>query len=76
MLYNAAVDWASKLLKVVAHSNAEAETAPACFAAKRLVFVQSLLHDMQLRIPAGATLLDDNTAAKDLAERMGVSKRT
>jgi hypothetical protein len=76
IVFNAAVDWACKLLKVIAHSSAEAETAAACFAAKRQTFVLNVLREMHLRIPAGASLLIDNTAAKQLAERMGVSKRT
>ncbi len=76
LLYNGAVDWACKLLRVIAHSTAEAETAAACFAAKRHMFVLTLLNELKLRVPAGAVLLIDNSAAKQLAERMGVSKRT
>ncbi len=35
-----------------------------------------VLRELHLLLPAGTSLLLDNTAAKQLAERMGVSKRT
>jgi hypothetical protein len=38
-----AVDYQSQLIRVVCHSTAEAETAAACFAAKRAMYVLQLL---------------------------------
>ena len=43
MLMGVAVDYQSQLIRVICHSTAEAETAAACFAAKRVMYVLQLL---------------------------------
>ena len=76
---NAAIDWSSKLLKVKA-SSAEAEISAGCLATKRIIFVRNVMTELLKLFDkslVGATpLLIDNSAAIELSENVGVSKKT
>ena len=79
MLLNAALDWSSKLLKVQA-SSSEAEISSGCLATRRLLFVRNVMTPLMELFDdtlTGATpLLIDNSAAIELSENVGVSKKT
>jgi glycerol kinase len=44
MMGGAAVDWMTKLIKVICHSSAEAEVSAGCKAAKRMQFIRALVN--------------------------------
>ena len=46
-MFGAAVDWSTKLVKVICHSSAEAEVAAGCFCGKRCMFVRSYLNELK-----------------------------
>jgi len=77
----AAVDWSSKLIRVVCHSATEVELAAGCFAGKRVQFIRSLLNDLKsYNVGNGVTgpivFLIDNSAVEPLTKNLGVSKKT
>ena len=76
---NASVDWSSKLLKVKA-SSSEAEISAGCLATKRLNFVRNVMSTLMglfdMTIDGAIPLFIDNSAAIELSENMGVSKKT
>lgn len=75
-LFGAPVSFASKRLKVIAHSSAEAEYAAASYAAREVVFVRNVLGDLGFSISGPTVLAVDNQAAIKIAENMGVTSRT
>ena len=67
-----AVDYQSQLIRVVCHSTAEAETAAACFAAKRAMYVLQLLRFLGHDIVCPIGYLIDCSAVEDLSKRSAV----
>jgi hypothetical protein len=75
-LFGAPVSYASKRLKIVAHSSAEAEYAAASYACREVVFVRNVLSDLGFPLRGPTVLAVDNQAAIKIAENMGVTSRT
>ena len=89
MLANGAVDWASKLIKVVCHSSMETEIAAGCFAAKRYMLVRQIINEVHDQRPKDVGVLKfdlhitgpiiiciDNSATKDHTQDEGVKPKT
>jgi hypothetical protein len=72
---NGPVDWASKGLRVICHSSAEAEIAGGCALGKRSVFILQFISEFHVKL-GKFQLLIDNTAAIDLSSKLGVQSRT
>ena len=64
-----AVDYQSQLIRVICHSTAEAETAAACFAAKRAMYVLQLLRFLGHDIACPIGYLIDCSAVEELSKR-------
>ena len=75
-LFGAPVSFASKRLKVIAHSSAEAEYAACSYACREVVFVRNVLGDLGFKISGPTVVAVDNQAAIKIAENMGVTGRT
>ena len=75
-LFGAPVSYASKRLKVIAHSSAEAEYAAASYACREIVFVRNVLADLGFQVSGPTVLAVDNQAAIKIAENHGVTSRT
>lgn len=75
-LFGAPVSFASKRLKVIAHSSAEAEYAACSYACREVVFVRNVLGDLGFQISGPTVVAVDNQAAIKIAENMGVTSRT
>ena len=71
-----AVDYQSQLIRVICHSTAEAETAAACFAAKRAMYVLQLLRFLGHDIACPIGYLIDCSAVEELSKKRGATKRT
>jgi hypothetical protein len=71
-----AVDYQSQLIRVICHSTAEAETAAACFAAKRAMYVLQLLRFLGHDIACPIGYLIDCSAVEELSKKLGATKRT
>ena len=76
MFCNGPIDWTARIIRVICHSSAEAETAAASMMAKRLKFIVQLLVDMGFKIEAPVVVLIDNSAALELCQKLGVTART
>ena len=74
-LYGGPVSFASKRLKVVALSSAEAEYAAASYTCKEIVFVRGLCEFFGIELHGPSVLAVDNEAAIKIAENMGVTGR-
>ena len=74
-LYGGPVSFASKKLKVVALSSAEAEYAAAAYACKELQFVRNLCDFLGVKLHGPTIVAVDNQAAIKIAENMGVTGR-
>ena len=68
--------YASKLLKVVAFSTAEAEYAAASYTCREIEFVRHLCESLGHVLKGALVLCVDNTAAIDIAHNLGVTART
>ena len=75
-LFGGPVAFASKLLKVVALSTAEAEYAAASYTCREIEFVRHLCEDMGCTLRGRLVLCVDNTAAIAIAHNLGVTART
>ena len=75
-LFGAPVSFASKRLKVIALSSAEAEYAAAAYACREVEFVRHILSDLGFSLSGPTVLAVDNQAAIKIAENMGVTGRT
>lgn len=75
-LHGSLISYASKQLKTVAFSSAEAEYAAASFTCKEIEFLRNLANDMGVRLNGRLVIAVDNTAAIDIAFNNGVSGRT
>ena len=88
MLGNAAVDWACKLVRVLAHSSMEMEIAAGCFAGKRYMLIRSVINEIHSRRPSNVQpalklhitgpiiFCIDNSATKDHTQDEGVKPKT
>ena len=81
--FNAALDWSSKLVKVICMSSAEVEVAAGCFGAKRLMFIRNLflrvaqfLGNGQAFLIGPTLFLIDAEAAEKISQKVGTSKKT
>ena len=73
---NGAVDWSSKLLKVML-SSSECEIASGALAGKRVIFGRNLIGEVFMVLPKlPVTHIIDNSAMPPLTENVGVSKTT
>ena len=70
------VDFNAQLIKVICHSSADAETAAATFAGKRLMYVLQLLRDLGHDIACPVSFLIDCSAVEDLSKKLGATKHT
>ena len=75
-MFGGPVSFASKLLKIVALSSAEAEYAAASYTCKEIEFVRNLCTDLGFPLKEQVVLAVDNTAAVDIAYNLGVTART
>ena len=76
-----AIDFGSRLIKVICHSSAEAEIASGCFAGKRCQFVRHLINELKEHgvgdgIEGPIIFVIDNSATGPLTSNVGVSKKT
>ena len=72
----AAVDWLSSLMKVMC-SSAEAEIGAGSLAARRSIYVRSVLGFIMGELPQlPITHIVDNSATPPLTENLGVAKKT
>ena len=69
----APISFASKQLKVIALSSAEAEYAAASYTCREVVFVMNVLVDLGFPIQHPTVSCVDNTAAKEIAHNIGVT---
>ena len=81
MMWGAAIDWGSKLVKVTCHSSAEVEIGAGCFCAKRAQHIRSFMnelkeHDVGSGISGAIVFLIDNEACGPLTSNVGVSRTT
>ena len=74
-LFGGPVAFASKQLKVVALSSAEAEYAAASYTCKEVMFVRNLCNDLGITIKGPTVLAVDNQAAIKIVENRGVTAR-
>ena len=74
-LFGGLVSFASKRLKIVAMSSAEAEYAAAAHTAREMTFVRSLCADLGLILHGRLCLTVDNEAAIAICENPGVTAR-
>ena len=72
---NAAIDWASKQLKVML-SSAEAEIGAGCAAGKRAIYVRNLIGELEGLPAIPIPHIVDNSALPYITENIGVSKKT
>jgi hypothetical protein len=71
----APISFASKQLKVVALSSAEAEYAAASYTCREVVFVRNVLVDLGFHIQFPTVICVDNRAAIEIAHNIGVTSR-
>ena len=77
MCGGAALSWASKSLKIVPLSSAEAETAVLSMGAKDLMFCAQLLAEMRPgKIPPQIVAHVDNTATIDIVKANGATGKS
>ena len=74
-LFGGVVSFASKYLKVVALSSAEAEYAAASQTCRELTFVRKVCTDLGLEIQGRVCVAVDNTAAISIIHNPGVTAR-
>ena len=74
-LFGGPISFASKSLKVVALSSAEAEYAAASYTCREIQFVRNLQNDLGVKISGPTVLAVDNQAAIKIAQNMGVTAR-
>ena len=75
-IYGSLVSYASKQLKTVAFSSAEAEYAAASYCCKEIEFVRNICADMGVELQGRLVLAVDNTACIDIAHNVGVNSKT
>ena len=73
--YGSIVSYASKHMKIVALSSAEAEYAACAYTCKEIIFIRNVLKDLKFEISSSSTLAVDNRAAIDIANNLGVTAR-
>ena len=76
MLNNGAALWASRKLRIIPDSTAEAETAIASRAAKDTVAVRMILEDLRSGVRGPTAMLGDCQATRDIITKPGSTQRT
>ena len=76
MYCNGPIDWSARVLKVIADSTCEAETATASRAVKAVIFIRSLLEHMKLRAFGATTIIVDSSALIKVVTKEGLTSRT
>ena len=71
-----AVDWCAKLLKIVADSSCEAETATGSRATKAIMFVREIASFLGIPIKGPTLMMIDNEAMLKLCSKDGATART
>ena len=74
-VYGAPVSYASKILKIIALSSAEAEYSAATNTSRELVFLRNILIDLGLTIQSPTVIAMDNQAAITIVQNQGVTAR-
>ena len=74
-LYGGPISFASKRIKVITQSSAEAEYAAAAYACKEIAFVRKLCDFLGVGLSGPTVLAVDNKAAIEIAQNMGVTGR-
>jgi hypothetical protein len=75
LFQNAAVDWISKLLKVML-SSSEAEIGAGTLAAKRVIYIRHFIGFVKPLPSVAVSHVVDNSALPSLTENLGVSRKT
>lgn len=75
-VFGAAVDWQSKLVRIICHSSAEAEICAGCFASKRAMYVLQFFRELGFNIICPLPVMIDNTAADSLSIKHGATRAT
>ena len=73
---NGAVDWSAKLVKIIADSSCEAETAVGSLAAKATCFIRALCSFHKRPVAEATPMLGDNQAMHALITNDGATSRT
>ena len=73
---NGPIDWSARVLKVIADSTCEAETAIASRATKAVIFIRSLLEHMRLQVFGATVIAVDNSALIKVVTKEGLTSRT
>ena len=78
MFANGAVDWSTKLIRVICHSSMEAEICAGCFAGKRMMLVRSIMTELGDRfiIKGPIIICIDNEATLPVSKDEGVKRKT
>lgn len=76
LLAGGPIDWATKTIKVICHSSAEAEASAGCLAAKALMYIRHIARALGFDICGPVTVLCDSEAAIAIGNNLGTSKRT
>ena len=76
MRTNAAIQWSSKALKIVADSSAHAETAESSRCVKTLTFSKMVLSGAKRPTVGPTTVLGDNSAMHDMVVKEGSSSKS
>ena len=76
MRTNAAIQWSSKSLKIVADSSAHAETAESSRCVKTLTFSKMVLSGAKRPTVGPSTVLGDNSAMHDMVVKEGSSSKS
>ena len=73
--FGSIVSYASKHMKIVALSSAEAEYAASAYTCKEIQFIRNVLKDLEYDISSPTILAVDNEAAIKIANNLGVTAR-
>jgi hypothetical protein len=76
LVFDAPIDWSTKLIKVICHSAAETEISAGSLLCKKLTYCRQLCADLGIKIDGPIPVFIDNSAALDITGKLGVSKRT
>ena len=78
MFANGAIDWSTKLIRVICHSSMEAEICAGCFATKRMMLVRSIMTELGSHFTIHGPIITciDNSATKPVSQDEGVKRKT
>ena len=73
--YGSIISYASKHMKIVALSSAEAEYAASAYTCKEITFIRNVLKDLNYKLSSPTILAVDNKAAIEISHNLGVTAR-